>query len=105
MIVIVFQDESSPYGAGGTGTTAPSRTATYDTDMADLRSRVTSLNSTNSGFYRGILMEVQGYTQFNAFIDAVIGGTGTYSGTNGLSDLVTGSSPKAINARIAVGAV
>jgi hypothetical protein len=38
-------------------------------------------------------MEVQGYAQFNAFIDAVIGGTGTYSGTNGLSDLVTGSSP------------
>ena len=93
VIVIAFQDESTPYAAGGTGNTAPSRTATYDTDMADLRSRVTSLNSSNSGFYRGILMEVQGYAQFNAFIDAVIGGTGTYSGTNGLSDLVTGSSP------------
>lgn len=93
VIVIVFQDESSPYDASGSGSTAPSRTATYDTDIADLRSRVTSLNSSNSGFYRGILMEVQGYTQFNAFIDAVIGGTGNYSGTNGLSDLVSGSSP------------
>ena len=93
VIVIAFQDESTSYSADGSGNTAPSRTATYDTDMADLRSRVTSLNSTNSGFYRGILMEVQGYPQFNAFIDAVIGGTGTYSGTNGLSDLVTGSSP------------
>ena len=67
--MIAFQDESTPYAAGGTGNTAPSRTATYDTDMADLRSRVASLNSTNSGFYRGILMEVQGYAQFNACFD------------------------------------
>jgi hypothetical protein len=93
VIVMVFQDESSPYNAEGSGTTAPTPTANYNTDIADLRSRVSSLNSTNSGFYRGVVFNVTGYAQFGAFLQAVENGTGSYSGTSGLSDLMGGSTP------------
>ena len=93
VIVMVFQDESSPYNAEGSGTTAPTPTTDYNTDIADLRSRVSSLNSTNSGFYRGVVFNVTGYAQFGAFLQAVENGTGSYSGTSGLSDLMGGTNP------------
>ena len=93
VIIMIFQDESSAYNADGSGTTAPTPTAVYNTDIADLRSRVSSLNSTNSGFYRGVVFNVTGYAQFGAFLQAVENGTGSYSGTSGLSDLMGGSTP------------
>ena len=94
VIVMVFQDESSPYDAEGSGTTAPEPpSADYNTDIADLRSRVSSLNSTNSGFYRGVVFNVDGYPQFGALLQAIENGTGSYSGTSGLSDLMTGATP------------
>jgi len=89
VIMMLFQDESSDYGASGTGTTAPvTPTALYNTDIADLRSRVTSLNSTNTGFYRGVIFQVDGYAQFKALLEDVEQGNGNYQGTNGLSDMV-----------------
>lgn len=94
VIMMVFQDEASPYNASSTVTSAPEPpTATYNTDIADLRSRVSSLNSTNSGFYRGVVFNVTGYAQFKALLEAIENGTGSYSGTSGLSDLMGGTTP------------
>ena len=103
VIIMVFQDEASPiyhdsrnsdsFSAINDGTNG-----NYDADIADLRSRVSSLNSSNSGFYRGVVFQVedsQGSPNypFKAFLLAVEGGATNYSGTDGLSDLMTGSTP------------
>jgi len=50
---------------------------------------VSTLNSTNSTFYRGIVFQVDGSGDFKDLMTAVETGTGQYSGTNGLSDLST----------------
>jgi hypothetical protein len=85
VINLVFTDENSPYGAGQEHTTQwNTRTSDYNTDMSLLRS---VLNRTpNSEYYRAIIFRVQGYNVFSNFLTAVFNGTGSYSGTNGLSD-------------------
>ncbi|QDP52673.1 MAG: putative structural protein [Prokaryotic dsDNA virus sp.] len=102
VIVMVFQDEASAiYHDARTSNSFNNdpRTNTYNTDMADLRSRVTSLNTSNSSFYRGVVFQVEDVAgdpsyPFRAFLQAVEGGTASnYTGTNGLSDLMTGSTP------------
>lgn len=102
VIMMVFQDEANAgyhdSRASGSFNDDP-RTTDYDTDIADLRSRVASLNSTNSGFYRGVVFHVEDNPTgepdypFKAFLEAVENGTGNYSGSNGLNDLMTGSTP------------
>ena len=87
VIFMIFQDEASTVYHGGSWDINTTRTSTYNTDVANLRSRVSSLNSTNSTFYRGIVFQVDGSGDFKDLMTAVEAGTGQYSGTNGLSDL------------------
>jgi len=85
VINLVFTDENSPYGAGMEHTTQWTiRTTQFNTDIAALRNVIN--NSPNSEYYRAIIFRVQGYNVFGNFLTAVFNGTGSYSGTNGLSD-------------------
>lgn len=88
VIVMVFQDESTPYGADSTTLTTPPATSTteFNTDVADLRSRVLSLNSSNSGFYRGAVFQIVRSPQFKGFLEYVEQGIGMYGL---ISDLFT----------------
>jgi hypothetical protein len=88
VINLVFQDEASPYNADGSTFNTSTRTAQYDLDLASLR---TSLdNVPNNSYYRGIVFRVNtgpnSYDGFRQFLVAVRDGSGSYSGTNGLSD-------------------
>lgn len=80
VIAMLFQDEASSIYHGAT---IEPRTATYDSDLVSLRSR---LNSYASGYYRAVIFQVDGQQGFKDFIEAVENGTGLYSGVNGLSD-------------------
>ena len=87
---MVFQDEANAtYHQTNSWDINVARTANYNTDIANLRSRVATLNATNTTFYRGIIFQVDGNTDFRAFTHAVEAGTGVYSGTNGLANLST----------------
>ena len=90
VIIMVFQDEANAtYHQTNSWDINVARTANYNTDIANLRSRVATLNATNTTFYRGIIFQVDGNTDFRAFTHAVEAGTGVYSGTNGLANLST----------------
>lgn len=89
VINLVFSDENSPYGAAGSYPT--DRTSQYDTDIAALRSDISTANSANTtSYYRSVLFQVNtgpgSYTGYKQFTQAVYNGTGNYSSTNGLSD-------------------
>ena len=86
---MIFQDEANGVYHGSNWTNTTTRTTTFNTDIANLRSRVATLNATNSTFYRGIIFQVDGNADFKTLMQAVENGNGTYSGTNGLSDLST----------------
>jgi hypothetical protein len=81
---IVFQDESTDYGADGSGGyTTP--TSTYLTDIVGARSNL--INRTNN---RYVIFQVEtdpsGFSPiFAAFLAAVENGSGSYAGSNGLS--------------------
>jgi hypothetical protein len=85
VIVLVFQDETSPYGGGQTQyfDINANRTATYDIDIVNLRSM---LNGLPQNYYRGIVFRVEGYEAFRIFLEAIRDGLGQYHGDNGLSD-------------------
>jgi len=88
VIFMVFQDEANTAYHGSSWSINDTRTSSFNTDMANLRSRVSTLNATNSTFYRGIVFQVDyANSNFKNLITAVENGTGQYSGTNGLSDL------------------
>ena len=89
VIFMIFQDEANGVYHGSNWTNTTTRTTTFNTDIANLRSRVATLNATNSTFYRGIIFQVDGNADFKTLMQAVENGNGTYSGTNGLSDLST----------------
>jgi hypothetical protein len=98
VIVISFQDEATPYGHGHSDTNtgllaAPNNVTT--TDIASLRSAVSTLNGTNSGFYRGAFVNVAGYSNFQAFMTEMrLGTTNGWTGTNAnLANLSSGSDP------------
>ncbi len=89
VINLVFSDENSPYNAGATYPT--NRSTQYDTDIAALRSDISTANSANTtSYYRSVLFQVNtgpgDYAGYKQFTQAVYNGTGNYSGTNGLSD-------------------
>lgn len=87
VIMLVFQDESGPYGAEATFNGA--RTTTYDQDLAALRTSVIGHNTQDNNFYRAVIFQVDGYAGFKSFLQSVENGTGNFTGTNGLSDLST----------------
>ena len=89
VIFMVFQDEANVAYHGGSWSNTTARTSTFNTDIANLRSRVATLNATNSTFYRGIVFQVDGSPDFKTLMQAVETGAGAYTGTNGLSDLST----------------
>lgn len=95
VIVISFQDESTPYGHGnGQGNTlAASPNTNVTTDIASLRSSISTLNGTNSGFYRGAFINIDGYANFQAFMTEMrLGTTNGWTATNSnLADLSSGS--------------
>ena len=93
VVFLVFQDEAE----GGTTNQARYHTSSYNgliqgnhsADIASLRSRINTLNSSNNNFYRGVLFQVDGLAAFKSYVQAVENGTGNFSGTNGLSDLAS----------------
>ena len=94
VVFLLFQDEAS----GGTtsanyhgGTFSGNIQGTHSTDIATLRSRINTIYASNNNFYRGVLFQVDGSTAFKNYVQAVQGGTGNFTGTNGLSDLSSGS--------------
>ena len=98
VIVISFQDEASPYGVGqGAGTLPAAPNNTVTTDITSLRNSVSTLNGTNSGFYRGVFINVQEPTAagFQAFMTEMRNGTTTnWTATNSnLANLSSGSDP------------
>lgn len=96
VIFLVFQDEAAPpignyYNAPPPASTGFDGTAqgNHATDIAILRSRISNLNSTNSGFYRAALFAVEENSgqNFKDYVQAVEGGTfSDFQGTGGLSD-------------------
>jgi hypothetical protein len=88
VINLVFQDESTAYGADGSSFNTGVRTSTYNTDISALRNVLSTVP--NSAYYRGVIFRVNTgpnvYDGFRQFINAVISGTNAYAGTNGLSD-------------------
>ena len=88
VINLVFQDESTPYGADQpTFNVNAARQSAYSTDITNLR---VTLNSLPSTYYRGVIFRVNTgpneFDGFRQFIEAVINGQGNYSGVYGLSD-------------------
>lgn len=86
LITLVFSDENSPYQSPGNW--ASTRTSTYNTDMAALRSHIDT--APNSDYFRGVLFRVNTgpntYADYRTFINAVMTGSGLYSGVHGLGD-------------------
>jgi hypothetical protein len=88
VINFVFQDEANPIyhtvQFGGL------RTPTYDSDVLALRSSINSISDPN--YYYGVIYQLSAGTSFDnafkAFLQAITTGTGNFSGTNGISDLV-----------------
>lgn len=90
VINLVFQDEASPYGAV-TGS-EPARTNVFDTDIAGLRSAISSSTSANGDqYYKSVVFRVAShdnyFTAYQSLINNVHSGSSNYSGTNGLGDL------------------
>ena len=92
VVMFVFQDEASSIYTDSTFTTGE-KTSQYDTDIAAFRTTLNSFSS-NTTFYRSNIFRVATgntgeYSSFDNFIVAVRAGSGSYSGTNGLSDKQT----------------
>lgn len=80
LIVIVFQNEAETiYTDGGISP----RTAAFDNDLKELRDR---LDSFESGYFNGAIMQITGYTDFFDLMTAIKAGTPPYDGENGLQD-------------------
>lgn len=89
VINLVFSDENSPYGAGSSYPTNP--TTQHNTDIASLRSTISTAETANgSSYYRSVLFQVNtgpgSFGGYKDYVNAVLNGTGNYSGTAGLSD-------------------
>lgn len=84
-VIIWISDESTPYGADDAGTFDPfaARTATYNTDLATLRNYI---DANPAGYYKGGLIVLSEFPDYPEFVQTILAGTGSYAGTNGLSD-------------------
>lgn len=87
VVNLVFQDESTPYGADTTTFDVNASTATYDYDVALARNMLQNASYS----YNSVVFQVNTgpnlYTGFRQFLQAVQNGTGAYAGNNGLSDV------------------
>ena len=89
VINLVFSDENSPYGATSSYPTTP--TTQHNTDIASLRSTISTAETANgSSYFRSVLFQVNtgpgSFGGYKQYVNAVLNGTGNYSGTAGLSD-------------------
>jgi hypothetical protein len=89
VINLVFSDENSPYGATSSYLTVPN--TQHTTDITSLRSTIATAETANgSSYFRSVLFQVNtgpgSYTGYKNYVNAVINGTGNYSGNAGLSD-------------------
>lgn len=104
IIIIVFQDEARAtssdthdgYTPGSSWTINSAKTNTFVQDINHLRTQTLNRNETNTGFYRGGIIQVkndenQG-TYFKNLIKAVENGTGVYGDGYNLSDMKVGTS-------------
>lgn len=82
VVVFVFQDEAQSIYHGSQFTP---RTSAFDTDIANLRTR---LNSYAPGYYRAVLFHVTGNAIYPQFIQSIQQGIAPYNGVNGLSDRI-----------------
>tara|TARA_R110000772_G_scaffold167236_1_gene278857 strand:+ start:383 stop:1633 length:1251 start_codon:yes stop_codon:yes gene_type:complete len=102
VVIGVFMDEASKIGISSSATNTWASTATTSspittagmTALSNLKSQVTSLNATNSGFYRGLMycIKVNGQigaesNLLSAYDSAVTDDTNTQFGANGLSSI------------------
>ncbi|MGM0934322.1 MAG: hypothetical protein ACQEWD_12835 [Bacteroidota bacterium] len=91
VISLVFQDEAEYiYHSGGAWDENTTRTGTYELDVDALRTR---LNSFPSGYYRGVIFQVETdtwgpFANFKSLIEYIENGTGNYAGNYGLSDRI-----------------
>jgi len=93
VVVLVFQDEASSVYHSYSFSDTNSRTFTFETDVAALRSNLSSFVSDptkGSTYYRGVIFQVDGsccgYQGFTPFIEAIQNGTGNFAPPYGLSD-------------------
>ena len=89
VINLVFSDENSPYGAGSSYPT--NSTSVHDTDIANLRSTISTAETANGdAYYRSVMFQVAtangAYAGYKQYLQNVFTGGGNYSGTSGLSD-------------------
>lgn len=89
VINLVFSDENSPYGA--TSTYPTTATSQHTTDIASLRNTISTAETANgSAYYRTVMFQVNtgpgSFSGYKQYLQAVMNGTGNYSGTAGLSD-------------------
>ena len=95
VVFLLFQDEAQgSQGADYHDNPADGQIqGSHATDIATLRSRINTLNSSNNNFYRGVVFQVEGANNsgFKAYLQAVQGSTGNFSGTSGLNDYASGS--------------
>jgi hypothetical protein len=104
IIIIVFQDEAQAsssevhdgYTPGNSWTINSAKTDTFVQDINHLRSQTLNRNETNTGFYRGGIIQVKNDnnegTYFKNLIKAVENGTGVYGDGYNLSDMKVGTS-------------
>ena len=86
VVFLIFQDEAS-------AVYHPSEpTSQCQTDIASLRSRMTTLNASNNNFYRGVLFQVDGSADFKTHVTNVFTSASPYTSTGGLSDFNTDTS-------------
>jgi len=89
VINLVFSDENSPYGAVGTFPATPN--GQHGTDISTLRTAISNAESANgSSYFRSVMFQVNtgpnAFGGYKQYLQAVMNGSGNYSGTNGLSD-------------------
>lgn len=104
IIIIVFQDEAQAvqsdthdgYTPGSSWTINSNKTETFNQDINHLRTQTLNRNETNTGFYRGGIIQVKNDnaegTYFKNLIKAVENGTGQYGDGYNLSDMKVGTS-------------
>lgn len=89
VINLVFSDENSPYGAVSNFPATPN--STHTTDITNLRSTISTAETANgSAYLKNVMFQVNtgpnSFGGYKQYLQAVLNGTGNYSGSNGLSD-------------------
>jgi len=96
VVFLLFQDEAQgSQGADYHDNPADGQIqGSHATDIATLRSRINTLNSSNNNFYRAVVFQVEpqaANTGFKNYLQAVQASSGNFGGTSGLNDYASGS--------------